>query len=255
MTIDAETREKARPQIPMPAFTQTPWFKTLRLWMPILGGSCAVLNYLESHGWRFIGALHWVVAHYAIVRNVLFGWLPFHVPHEWRDLLVYVLALFFITGTGYTKRTGHNYLRRLIPFLAIILTGLWCGKWGVPNSAATDPLSIVRGYFIALAPSMILIFSMIYWSEPLSRFFSGAEKHYSTFESRIRYAAMCVAGVLVFVAFSKNADERYIFVAVASLIFIMSGGILAWRWVVVATALLLLILGLNYVYLGLTDIA
>jgi hypothetical protein len=37
---------------------------------------------------RWATAIHWVVEQYRVIRDWLFGWLPFRIPETWQDFTV-----------------------------------------------------------------------------------------------------------------------------------------------------------------------
>jgi hypothetical protein len=50
--------------------------------------------------------IHEIAEKYAIVRTWLFGWLPFHIPPEWHDLIVLFSILLSVINVGVYRETG-----------------------------------------------------------------------------------------------------------------------------------------------------
>jgi hypothetical protein len=63
---------------------------------------------LSSQLNKWAALIHWFGEKYAIAREWLFGWLPFHIPPGWHDPVVLFLILFSVTNVGVRRRTGRT---------------------------------------------------------------------------------------------------------------------------------------------------
>jgi hypothetical protein len=74
---------------------------------------------------RWATAIHWVVEQYRVIRDWLFGWLPFRIPETWQDFTVLVLIWFSVTSAGYYSATRKWYPILLLRVLySVILAEL-----------------------------------------------------------------------------------------------------------------------------------
>jgi hypothetical protein len=74
---------------------------------------------LSSQLVKWAALIHWIVENYALVKNWLFGWLPFHIPPEWHDYILLFFIIFSVTNVGFYQRTGRTFARQLylmLPF-------------------------------------------------------------------------------------------------------------------------------------------
>jgi hypothetical protein len=80
--------------------------------------------------------IHWIVENYALVKNLLFGWLPFHIPPEWHDYILLFFIIFSVTNVGFYQRTGRIFAKQLYLMLPF---------WDDPERAfEATPLSNAR---------------------------------------------------------------------------------------------------------------
>jgi hypothetical protein len=137
-----------------------------------LATALAVISLVDLSGQliKWAALIHWIVERYAIVRNWLFGWLPFHVPPEWRNYIVLFLAVFSVTNLGFYQRTGRTYAKQLFLFFRDYPHG---GLEGIPvewskekPGTLEDRVAIVATVAILLAGWVLAMVVLLFWSHP-----------------------------------------------------------------------------------------
>src|SRR5262249_17757176 len=63
---------------------------------------------------KWAALIHWIATKYAIVREWLFGWLPFHIPPEWHNHIVFVLIYLSVANLGVYQETGQAFVRTVL---------------------------------------------------------------------------------------------------------------------------------------------
>ena len=55
--------------------------------------------------------IHAIVSRYVAIRELLFGWLPFHVPQEWHNYVILACVTLSVSNIGFYRATG-----KILPF-------------------------------------------------------------------------------------------------------------------------------------------
>jgi hypothetical protein len=66
--------------------------------------------------------IHQIAIKYAEVREVLFAWIPFYIPHEWHNPIVLITVFFSVINAGVYQRTGQFYTIQLMKRFVAIAT-------------------------------------------------------------------------------------------------------------------------------------
>ena len=181
-----------------------------------LATALAVISLVDLSGQviKWAALIHWIVEGYVVVRNWLFGWLPFHVPPEWRNYIVLFFVLFSVTNVGFYKRIGRTYVTQLILMLF--------RNADPPFEASTREERVVLGVSAAifLIAGVVLLFVMVVelvWGDLPGRF------------DRQTLDRMGIGAFVVCMA-------------------VATGIPIAWRWLLFTAAVFAALIAVNEVY-------
>lgn len=192
-------------------------------------------NFIKWSHW-----INWAISHYQTARGWAFGWLPFRVPEDWRDIVVFFLVLLSITVGGVRSSMGRSYLSWLLG------TAI-----GAAICAAVD---LLRSPF-HFVDKLGLRFRGVY--RLLDRVEAFGEHLKPDLISKRGLGEMIVllVGTLMLLGVAgaiivAGVDDYRLAPAIFLLsLWMASGGYFAWRWLLATTAAFVALLAVNWIYL------
>jgi hypothetical protein len=184
-------------------------------------------------------AIHQIATKYATVSEALFAWLPFHVPHEWHNVIVLGAVFCSVINVGYYQNTGKLYViescKALLPdwFRRFNKERLSPTFWRTLDELTLDEewtidqvmLSIsVSGGVICMVVFTISI-SIVNFLHSLA-LYNNASYNVNVYWNRINIVLLSLS------------------------IFLFVGSLLAWRWILVTAGLFGGLFTINEIYLA-----
>jgi hypothetical protein len=192
---------------------------------------------------EWAGIIHQIATKYAAVREALFAWLPFHVPHEWHNVIVIGTLLFSIINVGFYRSTGRLYIVEAFKLLLFVASGFlpkflkrfdedmlspafWNAfdpenienpEWPIENPETIDKLICSISFSVGFACAF---FGLIVWAIVSTPRFDNV--YWNTIN---------------LVLWSTS-------------IFLLLGSLLAWRWILVTAILFGGLFTVNEIYLA-----
>lgn len=157
------TETSAAPPSPAPEAKPAQWVtpsmrRGLRLWrrvsliLAVIGLASLFDRIVKWAQW-----IHWVVVHYQGARDWAFGWLPWRVPEDWRDVAALSVIMLASTATGFQFATGRSFLPVIAPLALVGALGAVFAAMGVPYRPAFSPDMMPVACLVGLAFAVLFV--------------------------------------------------------------------------------------------------
>jgi hypothetical protein len=211
-----------------PSFKNTVWLQSLSrgLWskaatiLAVIGLVDLTHQLIE---WASI--IHQIAMKYAEVRELLFAWVPFHIPQKWHDPIILAGILLSVINVGFYRSTGEFY------FSALINTSLvFVGKDKFRDRTPDRLTNNIDFWIYNFSLLGAFIFFMLGW------------------------IAMILSIVVGFIWIDEPITHNpllYVMaISILLFLFLVVGSLLAWRWIIVTALLFVGLFAVNEVYVS-----